>query len=172
MKTKLNHILVIEDLLSSTQCEEMINSYDPMMFMKDFPPRNYFYYDLLMEYNQYRDISVRALKQYEELYPELTLTVDNKIPTAFRIKKFVDNEYYSDWHSEHCVDFPHRTLSVLIYLSDHNCGTEFFNGEVIISKKGRAVLFPASWTHTHRGQPCPEGKTRYIMSSYIELEKK
>ena len=168
----MNHVLVIDELLSEQTCDEIIKTFDPLLIMKDFSPRNYFYYDLIMEHNEYSHISYDSLKRYEEAYPELKLTVDNKTASVFRVKKFVNNEYYSDWHSEHCVDFPHRTLSVLIYLSDHNCGTEFFNGEVIMSKKGRAVLFPATWTHTHRGQPCPDGKTRYIMSNYIELEKR
>ena len=167
----MNHVLVIDNLISNQKCQEMIEAYSPMMFMKDPEPRNYFYYDLIMEYNQYADIAIDILNRYETTYPEFKITVDNKKPSTFRIKKFIDNEYYSEWHSEHCVEFPYRTLSILIYLSDHECGTEFMNGEIIKSVKGRALVFPATWTHTHRGQPCPDGKDRYIMSSYIELEK-
>ena len=62
-----------------------------------------------------------------------------------------------------------RILSILVYLSNHNCGTEFYNGKVIKSVKGRALIFPAFWTHTHKGQPCPDNKYRYILSAYVNL---
>ena len=31
-------------------------------------------------------------------------------------------------------------------MSDHNCGTEFYDGEVVKSKTGRAIVFPSSIT--------------------------
>lgn len=32
-------------------------------------------------------------------------------------------------------------------------------------------LFPAFWTHTHRGQLCPDNKLRYVMSAYVTLKE-
>lgn len=168
---KNNHVLVIDDLLTSTECDILINRFDMLMDIKDSPPRNYFFYDIIFEHEEYSWIGEQCLKLYEKAYPELTMTVDRKTAGFFRIKKFINNDFYNGWHSEHCVDYPTRTASILIYLSDHNCGTEFLNGDMVQSKKGRVLMFPATWTHTHRGQPCPDGKNRYIMSAYIELEK-
>jgi hypothetical protein len=54
-------------------------------------------------------------------------------------------------------------------LSDNNCGTEFYEGATIISKKGKVLLFPAYFTHTHRGQLCPEFKDRYILGGYANF---
>ena len=51
-------------------------------------------------------------------------------------------------------------------------GTEFFNNEVIQSELGKVVLFPAYFTHTHRGQVCPEKKDRYLLTGYLEFFKK
>ena len=57
------------------------------------------------------------------------------------------------------------------YLSDHNCGTEFYNGCMVKSVKGRSLLFPPYWTHAHKGQPCPDNKERYILSAYGVFNK-
>ena len=75
------------------------------------------------------------------------------------------------FHSEQSIEDP-RVLSILVYLSDHNCGTEFYNGFTIKSVKGRAMVFPPYWTHAHKGQPCPDKKFRYILSAYATFERK
>jgi len=59
----------------------------------------------------------------------------------------------------------------MIYLTEHNCGTEFFNGDYIKSEIGRLVIFPSYFTHTHRGQKCPNNKTRYIITGYVNFIK-
>ena len=60
---------------------------------------------------------------------------------------------------------------IQIYLSKHNCGTEFYFKKVIKSEIGKVVLFPAFYTHTHRGQVCPENKNRYIITGYFSFYK-
>ena len=55
----------------------------------------------------------------------------------------------------------------MIYLSTHDCGTEFWNGDIIKSEKGRLVMFPAAYTHIHRGQKCPDNNNRYLVGGYI-----
>ena len=73
--------------------------------------------------------------------------------TELRLKKFRPNYCFTDWHSEHCITSPLRMMNVQIYLTTHKSGTEFFDGEVIQSKKGRLTFFPSYFTHTHRGMP-------------------
>ena len=64
-------------------------------------------------------------------------------------------------------------LSLQIYLSNHNCGTEFSNyNKTIKSDIGKVVLFPAYFTQTHRGQICPENKNRYIITGYVNFIQK
>ena len=58
------------------------------------------------------------------------------------------------------------------HLTEHNCGTKFFNGNVIKSEIGRLVIFPSYFTHTHRGEKCPDGKVRYILSGYFNFKEK
>ena len=60
-------------------------------------------------------------------------------------------------------------INFMIYLSTHECGTKFFDGNYIKSKKGRLAIFPSYFTHTHRGMPCPEKKDRYMFGGYFNF---
>ena len=44
--------------------------------------------------------------------------------------------------------------------------------KTIMSVKGRATLFPAYFTHTHKGHICPEKKDRYIITGYVNFVRK
>ena len=63
--------------------------------------------------------------------------------------------------------FDIKILGLMIYLSTHKEGTEFYSGEVIKSEKGKAIIFPAFWTHLHKGQKC--SKDRFIVGGYFNL---
>ena len=168
----MNHVLIIDDLLSSEDCDKLIESNKINLINEtEVSPWNYLSCDI----SKNNPILQQPLKEiiclYVKTYPEINLTAERWDFDNFKLKKFRVGKFYDAWHSEHCVLYPYRIACLLLYLSDHDCGTEFYNGEVIKSKKGRAILFPTFWTHTHRGQPCPDQKNRYIMSSYIQLQK-
>ena len=44
--------------------------------------------------------------------------------------------------------------------------------KTIMSVKGRATLFPAYFTHTHKGHICPEKKDRYIITGYVNFVRR
>jgi len=90
---------------------------------------------------------------------------------TLRFKKFNKGQSFSSWHSEHGFTKPYRILAIQLYLSKHNCGTEFYFKKVIKSDIGKVILFPAYYTHTHRGQICPENKNRYIITGYCNFYK-
>ena len=41
-----------------------------------------------------------------------------------------------------------------------------------MSKSGRLAMFPAYFTHTHKGEVCPENKDRYLLTGYISFISK
>ena len=89
----------------------------------------------------------------------------------FKIQKTLPGEGYHIWHSEDIGRANQRRILVyILYLNDIESGgeTEFLYFRKRISpKKGRLILFPCTFTHTHRGNP-PLEKEKYIVTSWIE----
>ena len=164
----MNNILIIDDVLTSEECDSLILESKSLMKDELPPPRNYLYYDFPKDHKINSKLGTLLVNAYLNLYPELNLTFEKWQLEHFRIKEFKPGKFYDFWHSEQGFHVP-RIVGILVYLSDHHCGTEFYDRQVVLSKKGRALIFPAFWTHTHRGQPCPENKSRFVMSSYINL---
>ena len=77
---------------------------------------------------------------------------------------------YHVWHCErNAMQFTMRELVWTIYLNDMPDGegeTEFlFQKFRYKPQKGDIVIFPASFTHTHRGNP-PYTRTKYIATGW------
>ena len=81
---------------------------------------------------------------------------------------------YPHWHSEvypkdaGCEPL-HRVLAFQFYLNDVSEGgeTEFFYQErKVASQAGRMLIFPSSFTHTHRGN-VPRSSDKYIITSWV-----
>jgi len=165
----MNHICILDNALSNKDCNFLINNLKNKIQGSHGNPHNYNYCDIAYDENNIlQNLTKIILTEYTKLYPEINLTYNKWQLQNFRFKEFIPSNYYNKFHSEQAFNLP-RILSILVYLSDHNCGTEFYNGEVIKSVKGRALIFPAFWTHTHKGQPCPDNKYRYILSAYVNL---
>jgi hypothetical protein len=162
----MNNILVIDNFIEDEDCDFFISKFENSESITESEPLNYSYCDVERTYTE--SIEKTIIEKYKNVYPHINLTPSFwKFNHFFRIKKFENNNYFDQWHCEHDYDHPLRIACVIVYLSDHNCGTEFFDKQVILSKKGRLLVFPTFWTHLHKGQPCPEMKNRYIMSNYL-----
>ena len=92
----------------------------------------------------------------------------------FKIQRTKPGQGYHMWHHEqNSIQESNRLLSIIIYLNDINDGgeTEFIHQSVRIPpRQGTVVIFPSSFTHTHRGNP-PLKDTKYILSSWFALTK-
>ena len=61
-----------------------------------------------------------------------------------------------------------RFLSFLLYLNDSDGGTEFpLLNKTIAAQEGRLIMFPPLWTYPHAGQQPQDGRTKYILSTYL-----
>ena len=76
---------------------------------------------------------------------------------------------YKDWHTEHGSSSYtlRRVMAWSIYLNDAKSGTEFVNYSTIKAKAGRCVIWPASWTHTHRSQK--NKGIKYLTTGWISF---
>tara|TARA_E500000178_G_C16885437_1_gene691006 strand:+ start:39 stop:653 length:615 start_codon:yes stop_codon:yes gene_type:complete len=114
---------------------------------------------------------------FQKIYPQYVKKFDyiNKLEkhTIYEIKiqKTSPKEGYHSWHSE--TGGPHnrnRLLAFTLYLNDVEEGgeTEFLYQSIRIKpKKNRLIIWPAAFTHVHRGNP-PLSKEKYIITGWVE----
>jgi hypothetical protein len=165
-----NFVLSIPNFLNKEECNSIIEKFNNFKKDDKFEYSSYYYCDITQ--NIFVDKFNKAIEQYKNTFKEITLTGSSWNLTNLRLKKFTSGNSFNQWHSEHCISNPYRVLNVQVYLTEHNCGTEFYNGEIIKSEIGKLTFFPAYFTHTHRGQVCPDNLDRYIITGYISFVKK
>ena len=80
---------------------------------------------------------------------------------------------FHDWHYETMhVNSSKRSFVVQMYLNtiDEGGETEFlYINKRVKAKEGRVVIFPAAYTHTHRGNPAI-GQDKYLITSWGLLQ--
>ena len=91
---------------------------------------------------------------------------------SYKIQKTLPSGGYHVWHCENGTPEFGRRLGVYIaFLNDVYEGgeTEFLYQRLRIPPtRGTIVIFPAGFTHTHRGNPPLKG-SKYIMTGWIEF---
>jgi hypothetical protein len=108
---------------------------------------------------------------YAEKYSILQTVDPHKIYTV-KIQKTMPGGGYHIWHCEDSARaVRNRLLVFTLYLNDIEDGgeTEFlYLSKRIQPKTGRMLIWPAGFTHTHRGNPPLKGD-KYIMTGWVEL---
>ena len=91
---------------------------------------------------------------------------------AFKVQKTEVGQGYHLWHAEDCNrESCNRVLVWTLYLNDVEEGgeTEFlYYPKRIKPKTGTLIIWPAGFTHTHRGNP-PISNTKYIITGWVEF---
>lgn len=88
-----------------------------------------------------------------------------------KIQKTMPGEGYHVWHTEtmHRAE-RNRIMTFMLYLNDVDVGgeTEFLYQKTRIKpQKDRLLIWPAGYTHPHRGNP-PLSNEKYIITGWIE----
>lgn len=90
----------------------------------------------------------------------------------FNIQKYGPGGHFAELHSERTsLDHLHRVLVWMTYLNDvDEAGeTEFTHyGVKVTPRKGRTLIWPAEWTHAHRGLPVGAGD-KYIITGWFHF---
>lgn len=111
----------------------------------------------------------KCYSDYADSYPALKQLPEHKI-YGNKLQKTRKGEGYHVWHSEHSPDTSDRILAYIVYLNDVSDGgeTEFlYQHKRVKPEKGTVVIWPAGFTHTHRGNP-PISNSKYIMTGWVE----
>ena len=89
-----------------------------------------------------------------------------------KLQKTEKGQGYHKWHCEMMgPEDRNRFMVISLYLNTVEKGgeTEFLNqGLRVEPVKNRLVIFPATYTHVHRGNP-PLSGTKYIITGWVEF---
>jgi len=96
--------------------------------------------------------------------------IRNVTDSGYHIQRYEANKGFYTWHNDYSFekDKGSRILTFIWYLNTVEKGgeTEFTNGMKIKPEKGKLVMFPSTWTYTHRG--CmPYSGEKYILTGWV-----
>jgi hypothetical protein len=120
-------------------------------------------------------IVVRCLNRYKEKYNNLLSNniMPWKYADNYSFQKYeAEDDGYKVWHTEQSggEEASYRILVWMIYLNDAKSGTEFMKYPTIRAKMGRCVIWPAGWTHVHRGVT-PNKGLKYIITGWASFNR-
>lgn len=145
-----------------------INKEDLATYLPTYPIEHT-HKDFLTEFNNV--FWNQCYKPYSEKYSTLQTFDEHKIYTM-KIQKTQPGQGYHVWHAEATSrESSHRLLTWTVYLNDEfEAGeTEFLYQQYRYKpSKGDVIIFPAAFTHTHRGNP-PIGGNKYIITGWVEF---
>jgi len=112
----------------------------------------------------------KCYAEYQDTYSILRLKNEQGI-TGIKIQKTEPGGGYHLWHYENQGRMhSDRFLVFQVYLNSVEAGgeTEFLYQKIRVNaQQGRVVLWPAGFTHTHRGNQ-PLSGDKYIITGWIE----
>ena len=192
-------IVVFNDVFSKDYCEDLISVYKkidstPTGFgtSNDIMPRwrnrnthvwftgdsSSIIFKTIPEAEKFRkEYFDKNLECFNIYYNEYGTALDGKKFEMhdMKVQEITPGGGYHIWHSEHSVDHPYRVLATMTYLNTFPKGeaeTEFLQqGLKITPKQGTVLIWPASFTHTHRGNP-PYSQNKYTITSWFNLRAK
>ena len=190
----IDHIGIYENAFTSDECDELISKFNTSIdnsytsdgkhqFDSGIQGRDDFQFFLEhingpLAVNVMTAITNRGLERYMNSYPELSNGDALGLYTV-KMQRTDAGGGYHVWHSEDCAyDCRDRVVVWMVYLNDvpvENGGaTEFIYQKLSIQpKKGTLVIWPATYTHTHRGGFLTGEISKYIATGwYIRLPRR
>jgi len=127
--------------------------------------------DLLKEYcSQLQTV----VSKYIEIYPACNIYASWNIVEYVNVQHYGPNGGFKLWHAERGnLTYPTaaRHLAFMTYLNDvtDQGGTEFMNQKLTVNaEKGKTVIWPCDWTHTHRGVVSPT-QEKFIVTGWFSF---
>jgi len=98
------------------------------------------------------------------------------IPTvdigSFKLQRYDPGGHFSKVHSDRTtIDTSHRILAWMTYLNDVDDGgsTQFEHQNLEVQpQKGKTLIWPAEWTHAHRGNVVNSG-VKYVITGWMHF---
>ena len=116
----------------------------------------------------------KCYEDYNIQWPILSEIVNNLNIGMFNIGKYMPGQHFQKLHCERAgLSTLHRLFAFMTYLNDvKEGGSTYFNHYDldIKPKKGLTLLWPAEWTHSHKGNVLKSG-LKYIITGWLTFSK-
>ena len=122
-------------------------------------------------HRRYSENLYKAVEEYKKLYPQCYEHLHAWGWTPPRIQRYEPGKSYNELHCENTGlhMYQNRHLAYMTYLNDINegGGTEFVQHNLTTkAETGLTLIWPAGWTHFHRGVVAPSD-TKYIITGWF-----
>ena len=125
-------------------------------------------------YKKYFESLFKCYEDYNLQWPFLASMVNHLDIGKFNIGKYTPGQHFQKIHCERTgLSNLHRLLAFMTYLNDvEDGGSTYFNHYDldIKPKKGLTLLWPAEWTHAHKGNVLKTG-LKYIITGWLTFPK-
>ena len=125
---------------------------------------------LILPFKNYTDHLDICLQKYVMKYEYINRLRRFEIVEKYNIQKYLPKGGFKKWHFEDNGS-KKRVLVFMTYLNDlsDEGGTEFLYQNLKIKpQKGLTLIWPAGWTHTHRGI-ISKTQTKYIATGWYSF---
>jgi len=123
-------------------------------------------------FKSYFDALFSCHKDYMDQWPFLAEVASTLEIGPFNIQRYHPGEHFQHVHTErYSIDTLQRVLAWMTYLNDMDeGGSTFFThyGIEVQPKKGLTLIWPAEWTHAHRGNLVTTG-SKYIITGWMDI---
>ena len=125
-------------------------------------------------FNEYFATLFEFYKDYNKQWPFLASIVSKLEIGKFNIGKYIKGQHFQKTHTERAsLGSLHRLLAFMTYLNDVEDGgsTYFSHYDLDIKpQKGLTIIWPAEWTHAHKGNIINSG-SKYIITGWLTFPK-
>ena len=120
----------------------------------------------------YFDHLFNCYSEYRAQWPFLNEVFEKVDIGSFNIQMYPPGGHFSKIHSERTsIKTLHRLFAFMTYLND-----DFEDGETLFEhyslsvkpKKGKTLIWPAEWTHAHKGNVVSNG-SKYIITGWLNI---
>ena len=120
-----------------------------------------------------RDALIKYTPLYRESYPSVDLIDPWNVCDVYNIQKYDPGDGYHALHCENCnIATLQRVMAWMIYLNTvTDEGGTYFDSydKTLEAKEGRLVIWPAFFTHTHKGV-VSKTQTKYIATGWYTVD--
>ena len=123
-------------------------------------------------FRKYFESLFQCYQDYNKQWPFLEKNIERLDIGRFNIGRYQAGQHFQDVHCERCsMGSMHRVFAFMTYLNDvDEGGSTYFNHYDIDIKpiKGLSLIWPAEWTHAHKGNIIKKGN-KYIITGWLDF---